>query len=77
MYIDCLIGGLFMKYLFYPEEMKYQQIDTMQESVMMALKKRGVNVLISSTFLSNYELDTSLYSRLHKMLNDINKKGNM
>lgn len=66
-----------MKYLFYPEEMKYQQIDTMQESVMMALKKRGVNVLISSTFLSNYELDTSLYSRLHKMLNDINKKGNM
>ena len=58
-----------MKYLFYPKEMKYQQIDTTQ----VALRKKGVNVLMSSTLSPNYELDTSLYSRLQKMLNDIIK----
>ena len=62
-----------MKYLFYPKEMKYQQIDTTQEPVMVALRKKGVNVLMSSTLSPNYELDTSLYSRLQKMLNDIIK----
>ena len=53
--------------------MKYQQIDTTQEAVMVALRKKGVNVLMSSTLSPNYELDTSLYSRLQNMLNDIIK----
>ena len=53
--------------------MKYQQIDTTQEAVMVALRKKGVNVLMSSTRSPNYELDTSLYSRLQNMLNDIIK----
>ena len=53
--------------------MKYQQIDTTQEAVMVALRKKGVNVLMSSTLSPNYQLDTSLYSRLQNMLNDIIK----
>ena len=53
--------------------MKYQQIETTQEAVMVALRKKGVNVLMSSTLSPNYELDTSLYSRLQNMLNDIIK----
>ena len=53
--------------------MKYQQIDTTQEAVMVALRKKGVHVFMSSTLSPNYELDTSLYSRLQNMLNDIIK----
>ena len=65
-----------MKYLYYPEEMKYQKITDTQVSVMNALKKEGVNVLMASTLLNDYELDNDLYDRLSSKLDKINNKKN-